>query len=574
MKSRFTLGEAVQSRQSGSTAIPVSTGTRIPSHWVSRYPLLSRVAEKFLTPQVILLLAVTLVVSRGITQGELHFYSDETRHAFTGVFFRDLIANHPFANPIQYTYEYYAKYPAVSLPHWPPLFHIVEGVFFLVFGISVWVSRLTVLVFALIGAYFWYRIAEQFGPRYRAFLSALIFACLPFVLLYERVTMLEVPVVSLCLGAIFFWLRYRQEARSRDLWMLTGFVIAAFLTNQAAIFLTFFVLLDLFVGRHFRMLARWRVWAALGIALALVLPWYWLTLRTLTFVADRAVTSDLHYLSTSVNSTYYLRGLPQQLGLPLLCLAVVGAGYALIAARRRYGFLLLWIFACYLCFTVVTEKDYRHTMIWIPPFVYLALLGVETLLVRPRLALVGTTLLGLFFLVTALRFERPRVAGVEEVTRYVLSLPESDIVYYQGELNGDFVFFVRKFDPERRRMVAREKQVVVNMIGHGPHPVIRTSEGIFDFLQNWGIRYVVAESVDFVPGLDPMNAALGTDQFELLRTFPVQSNDPHFAKLTISVYRYRGELHRGAEAARIPMMTIRNDIPVDLNRLAGRPWPN
>jgi hypothetical protein len=40
-------------------------------------------------------------------------------------------------------------------PYWPPLFHFVEGLFFLVFGTTVWASRLSILFFALMVVYFW-----------------------------------------------------------------------------------------------------------------------------------------------------------------------------------------------------------------------------------------------------------------------------------------------------------------------------------------------------------------------------------------------------------------------------------
>src|SRR5579862_5747428 len=97
-----------------------------------------------LHPFVIVLLAVALVVPRGITKGELHFSGDEPRHAMNGVFLRDFFTDLPLRSPVQYAYEYYAKYPALALPHWPPFFYFVESIYFLIFGISVWVSRLAV----------------------------------------------------------------------------------------------------------------------------------------------------------------------------------------------------------------------------------------------------------------------------------------------------------------------------------------------------------------------------------------------------------------------------------------------
>jgi hypothetical protein len=97
---------------------------------------IERLIHFALRPPVILVVLVALLASRGITQGEFFYYGDEMRHAMNGVFFRDFMSDLPLHHPLQYLYEYYAKYPALAFPHWPPLFHFIEGVFFLLFGLS------------------------------------------------------------------------------------------------------------------------------------------------------------------------------------------------------------------------------------------------------------------------------------------------------------------------------------------------------------------------------------------------------------------------------------------------------
>jgi len=524
-------------------------------------------------PSLFLLILVTVVLTRGIAQGEFFYYGDEMRHAMNGAFFRDFLVDLPLQHPLQYTYEYYAKYPALAFPHWPPLFHFIEGVFFLLFGFSPWVSRLVVLGFALLAVYFWYRIAERFGPRYRAFLSAVILACIPFLLLYERVTMLEIPVLGACLGAIHFWLRFLETERRRDLWTLAAFSAAALLINQKAIFLPLFIVFDFAVERRFHLLKRFDIWLAALVSAAAVLPWYMLASRTLSFWSGR-VAGDGSYLSLGVNYTFYLTQLYKQLGPVLLCLGCVGLLLALLKRSRADRFFLIWILSGYICFVLIREKDPRHTMLWVPPLFYFGLAALETLFLRRIWALIGSTVLALVFFVNALRSERPKVDGAKEAAEYVLSLPESDIVYYQGYLGGDFIFFVRKFDSEKRHMVAREKQVVVSDFGQRPTKVLHTKNEILSFFQAWGIRYAVIEDRDEFPALGPVRELMNSDQFELLRTIPIRTNLPNFSSRQIQVFRFRGELHRTNQTVSIPMMTIRKNISADLSRLAGRPWPN
>lgn len=492
-----------------------------------------------------------------------------------GVFIRDLLVDRP-SHPVQYAYEYYAKYPAIAPPHWPPLFPFVEALSFLVLGISVWVSRLAVLSFALLGAYFWFRIAERYGPRSRALLSALIFCLLPAVMVFESVTMLEIPQVSLCLGAIYFWLRWVDNGRSVDLWALAGFVSAAMLTYPGSIVLALFLGLDFLVERRFRLLRSWSVWAALAASLAIVLAWYLFSFRTVTVGYQQAVGlgHSFQHVTRARDDSFYLRTLPSQLGAGLVVFACVGIGLAAFREPRRYRFLMLWIVSSYLCFTLIWEKAPRHILIWLPPLVYFSLMGVESLLPRRRWVWLVYATIGLYFLVGALRFHRPRLTGVEAVAQFVLAQPQSDIIYYQGRLDGDFVFCVRQLDPQKRHMIARDKQVEVSNISYARRQVLHTPDQVLNIFQTWGIRYAVIENVDPYPELEFVRRVLQSDQFELVGTFPVRASGDFEEVTQISVYRYRGEIHRGTQLVDIPMMTIHQDIPADLNRLAGRPWPN
>ena len=110
---------------------------------------------------LLLLILVAIPMLREINKGELHLNVDETRHAMGGVFLHDFLRDFPLRWPLQYAYEYYGKYPAVSIGHWPPGFYFIEAIFFMLFGIAVWVSRLAVVVFALMGAVFWYKMLSK-----------------------------------------------------------------------------------------------------------------------------------------------------------------------------------------------------------------------------------------------------------------------------------------------------------------------------------------------------------------------------------------------------------------------------
>ena len=524
----------------------------------------------------LVLLFVGLIISIGISRGEFFYFGDGMRHGMTGVFFRDLLVDHPWNNPVRYAYEYYAKYPALGLVYWPPLFHIVEGVYYLVFGISVVSSRLAILSYALVGVFFWYKIAEREGPKSRALTSALIFPLLPFVLVYERVTMLEIPCVAMCIVALYFWQSFMRGERARDLWCFAAFLVASLYTSQKAIVVTVFVVLHFLVERRWSLLKRWDVWAAAVLSAAVVIPWYDFMMQKLSFSYERVAGDEFHHLYSVHHLAFYPKRVIDQTGMLLGILGMAGTVWAMLRARKEHRFFLVWMAASYLCFLLIQEKSIRHTMIWIPALVYFALVMVENLMPRKSWIPIAFSILAVYSVVRALNSDTPKLSGIEPVVQYLIALPDTDVLYYQGSLNGDFIFNVRKYDPQKRRLVAREKQIVATRVneGYGTRRILTTPEEVVKLFQEWGIRYAVVENREFINGLGPVRAALLSGQFEPIRTFNIESNDSFYANRRVTIYRFKGDLRRSEATVTLPMMTLREDIKADLSRLAGRPWPN
>ncbi len=70
-----------------------------------------------------------------------------------------------------------------------------------------------------------------------AIIACLLFAFFPLTLLFEKVVMLEIPALSLSIGAIYFWIRYLKEERKADIYRFAFFACAALLTKQTVAFL-------------------------------------------------------------------------------------------------------------------------------------------------------------------------------------------------------------------------------------------------------------------------------------------------------------------------------------------------
>lgn len=131
-------------------------------------------------------------------------YGDEKIHACSGLFLMSLMHDLPLRHPIAYAYHYYAQYPALGIVQYPPFFYFVEGLIFLIYGPSVVMARLTVLLFTFVAVYFWFQLVKELSNEWAAGISTALLVCLPGLVPFEKPVMLEVPTLPLCIAASYF----------------------------------------------------------------------------------------------------------------------------------------------------------------------------------------------------------------------------------------------------------------------------------------------------------------------------------------------------------------------------------
>ena len=138
------------------------------------------------------------------------FGGDSNRHVVTAIFFRDFLTDGQFIDPKGYAEQYFEQYPALGLLVWPPLFHGVCGLAMLVFGTSVTVARVLVLLSLAVSCWCVLRISRRVLDADRAAAVMVLYAVLPIIFDYSRDVMLEMPTLALVLLAIDhfdLWLR-------------------------------------------------------------------------------------------------------------------------------------------------------------------------------------------------------------------------------------------------------------------------------------------------------------------------------------------------------------------------------
>ncbi len=518
------------------------------------------------------LLLVTVVAVRGINTGEFHLNIDEAHHAFTGVYFADFLSDLPLTHPVKYTYQYYAHYPALGLIHWPPFFHFVEGMVFLVLGPSVVAARLTVLLFTLFGLYFWFKLVSELRDEWTAAVSTALLALLPSLLIYEKAVMLEVPTLALCIAAGYFWIQYLRKGLGRSLYWFAFFASLALLTKQQSIYLATFCLLTVLAERKWRLVLDLHVLRAVGICLLLAGPFYivafavhWQTIAIGIF--DRTVQGANPYV-------YYWLQLPSQLGWPLMLLSALGMATSWWWGKRESELpMLMWIAACYLTSALIAGKEPRYILYWLPPFVYFAVSPItvkfRALWTRPVLAAVIVLLL-VTHAWSGWAFERPYLSGYEALARRLTQSDRGGIVLFDGDLGANFMFYLRTLDPARRWIVMRKALYVTrNAKEFGSRELVKSQTGLQDLMREYGIKYVLVEEL---PTYDfeiqkTLRELLQTPQFTLVEARPIESNVPKLQGRRLLLYENNAATARSAKYLRLEMLTLSRDIVISLEDL-------
>lgn len=493
---------------------------------------------------LVVLFGIGLVVARNITTGEFNLNVDETSHAGTGLYFSDLLRDRPFLHPINYTYQYYAQYPMLGVVHWPPLFYAVEGFWFCVLGPSVAAARLLVLVFALAGLFFLFKLVEELDGYWTALATTALLGLIPSVLLYEKSVMLEVPSLALCLGATYFWVKYLWSGVSRYAYWFGLLAGLALLTKQNSIYLAPFCALTAIAQGNPRLLIRPTTLRAAALAGLVAAPAYALMyfFNWQTIKGDLFSRGPVHAIGAA-RYTFYVRTLPHTLGWPLFVLSLLGILSAWWWARTQtFRFMLMWILACFVTFTAIGWKEPRYVIYWLPPFVYFAA-GMLAAGLRIRglrvAAAVSLVLLVAVFARKGWRYQRPYVSGYAATAKYVVKTADPGVILFDGNLPGNLIFFMRAFDPGRRFIIARKALWVERIEKRlGSMELIQTTPELQDLIARLGIKYVVVD--ENAPQSYEIQARLrdllNTPQFRLLQRFPIESNMQGWQGRWLAVY--------------------------------------
>jgi 4-amino-4-deoxy-L-arabinose transferase-like glycosyltransferase len=538
-----------------------------------------------------LILALGLVHLLAWQPTEPFFYNDETRHVMTGVYFRDLLHDLPVTHLSDYTVNYYLQYPALGLLVWPPFFYFVEGLAMTIFGTSLVVSKILIGVFAAIACAYLFQLVRRTHDTTRAAIAVLIFGLAPLIFLHSSYVMLEVPTLALALAAIYHFIRYLDVERRSHL-LLAGLAAAlCALTRFDAIYLLPLFIILLVVRGRLRILRRKDVIVVAALALLLVLPFYVLTAQGIGWFHVKQATETLapnFHFPAFLSLTRYLfypSYLPQQLSLYALIPAIVGLIFSLTKGRREAAWAYLaMILATYLTFTPIGEMDSRHAIYWIPAFAFFAAEGIALIanwLRTPKLLLPLAALVIISVGWSTVASPKFFVRGYEETARYVATnSTNSPFCLFVGRLNGNFIYQLRRLDPNRRLWVLRADKLLFSTLISSQVEYKQFTGGDEDILATifkYDPEFLVVEApqisnsirvgdqarVDFEERLRAVFTN-HPERFKLEKEIAIESNDPEYGGMRLQVFRNSLRNEQPERRLELEILMLRRSLQTDV----------
>jgi hypothetical protein len=497
---------------------------------------------------------------------------DSPRHAANGFFWWDLLRTLP-SDPTAYAVSYYARYPVIAPVAYPPLFYLLEGLFFSFGGPIPLGPKLAVLLFAIMAGLYTTAWARRWiGPA--AGWAGVFLAFVPGIVLWSNAVMLNIPAAAEGLACLYHFRRWRESACRRQVLLAALYLLAVSLTyypGMAVLFVCISWSLLGTAGQKSR--KRNLAWTASAAVLAVLI--LGVAMHALPVLAARHIPTPS--IATTLRAwTFYLVALPIVLGPVLLVLGLAGLGAALLSTRWRpdAGYLFIWIVGLITALSPLPAKDARYILLIAPAFVIAATAGLASIpaaLPRGsewRVALLVVGLAAGFGL--AARVHVPQTSGFKEVASFLTQYAPSEPVLYDGYHDGVFGFYVRALDGRFERRVVLADKLVYQ---YGPtvsfkwveSSLASSTEDVVNILRKKsGCRLI---AVEIGPNSQWANAqrllrrTVVRPEFELVRSFAVSAPGTD----RVDLYRITGRVE--------PVTTFDLSFPSYSDRVFARVAP-
>ena len=516
--------------------------------------------------------------SQRADQSNLAGYPDESAHFVTGVCLLDYCKTAFGTNPVAFAESYYARYPKVSFGHWPPLFYVLEALWYRVLGVTtlnaVLLSGCITAAAALI---LLIRLRRLHGS-WIAWLAVSAFLWLPVV---RRSTLL---LMSDMLASLFMLLAVLAfcdawTLGTRRYWIKSGvWTVLAILTKESALTLLVFALIALpLLGGKSLFVRRQLYRIAIGFGLVIGV--------TLFVYAATGVLHSRDYPQAAVTMLDFWQRLPLvgmfAGGASMAMFLIGGYGAVEVLVLRKFPastsqvmharIALIWLVATVISqLAARTLVEDRYFLSAYFPLATLFAQGLHSVEYAANwisgqraagfLAAAGCAVLSIVSTPASKLYDRR--TGYAEIAAAIPSDPQMPAILVSSDAVGEGSFVAERLirDKERDGLVLRAGKMLSNSDVLGERKLLmKSAEQVREFLNTTPVHFVVLDMNGFIdPGARTHHRLLedairgAPAQFRLMGDFPLYFDGQRRAS-AVQIYENLGARPNPGGVIRIDM---------------------
>ena len=472
----------------------------------SRLRLILRDAAVFL---IILLVTLGLQWASGAHSAGLGAEPDEASHYATSVMIRDYIARGLPGNPVTFAKDFYVHYPRVAFGLWPPLFHLLSGVWMLVFGTTRTSILFLLVAFTTAWAFIFYRISRTAFGTIGAAVSAVLLVLLPITQKSTAAVMLEIPFAVMMLLAMAAYGRYLERERSADALVFGLCAAMALLIKYNALALALVPpLCVILTGRHYLWWSK-SFWLPAAVVLIIAGPWCLLMRHLALYAADMGALTPTLMTALARNA----KNMVVVAGPIVFVLAVFGSVLMRLNIRRLedgtgklsslYVVAAAMVLALFIFHSVIHRNYLRYLLPAAPALMLLSRPALDYLytVFRKRTALSVAALSLLVGLHVASTFRVPlkKTSAYVKAADAVISsgLPHNAAVFVSADAEGEGMltaeFVMRDRRPDHYVVRASKALATQDVMGNKYQLKYHTPEQVMMVLDSIPVAIVVTQ---------------------------------------------------------------------------------
>jgi hypothetical protein len=513
--------------------------------------------------------------------GDDFYYEDTAGHFVTGVMVADYVRTAAGSDPTAFAEEYYLRAPKVAFGRWPPLFHVLQGAWYLAFGASK-ASALALMaaIGAAAAACLFGRLSRLYGPGVAA-LAAIPIAAQPIMRWQVRNIMSDVLTMLLCMLAAFALADFLATRRVAKLAASAAWCVLAAMTKENAWYLLAFVPLAIVTNGGWSMRRDARVWAGVaamaGAVVGIAAYRLWVGFGLHGYQGVEELATRMMRFNAVGDLLTALVGVAE----PLM-FVVAGAGWlaafrsgASPEVRLHARLAAAWIVAMLLFFWAAPAPP--QARYFMPALVPLALLAGSALRAcreifagpSPAAARLAPWIVCLTLTLFA---AQPTLAGVRGYRAAAEAIPraENQVTLISADSFGEGAFVVERLmtDRDRRGIVLRGSKALSDSdwLGTDFQLLAPTANDVFRYLCETPVHYIVVDATSApgeaeTPDRPLLRQTIGEhpEAFELIGAFALTRGTNEFAEAV--------EVYRNVEAARRRADVVRIDLRHTLGRV-------